>query len=174
MLIQVEETPNPLSLKFIPEGLVSEEPLEINNLEDAIISPLAMDLFRIEGVKRVFLGQDFISVTIDKETHWEYLKPQIIACISDYFATNQSIIDYNNDEGIEGEIKNLLEERIRPAVAMDGGDVVFKGFKDGKVYLKLLGACSGCPSSSITLKNGIENMLKYFIPEVKEVIAVEE
>lgn len=187
MLVQIEKTPNPLSLKFIPEGLVSEEPIEINNLQDARVSPLAVDLFKIDGVKKIFLASDFIAVTIDKETSWDYLKPQILACISDYYSNDLEIINYNElskikesnnqkkpAEGVEAEIQELLEERIRPAVAMDGGDIVFKEFKDGIVYLRLMGACSGCPSSSITLKNGIENMLKYFIPEVKEVVAVED
>lgn len=188
MLVQIEKTPNPLSLKFIPEGLVSkDETIDIDSETKAKVSPLAGDLFKIDGVKRVFLGNDFISVTIESEKAWDYTKPQIIACISDYYNNNLAIINqqefdkYKNnlneeehdEDSIEGQIKILLDERIRPAVAMDGGDIVFKEFKDGKLYLQLQGSCSGCPSSSVTLKNGIENMLKFFIPEVEEVVEVE-
>ncbi|MGV3278889.1 NifU family protein [Rickettsiales bacterium LUAb2] len=187
MLVHIENTPNPNSIKFIPEGLVAKDiTIDIDTTIKAKVSPLAQDLFKIEGVKRVFLGNDFISVTIEDEKAWDYTKPQIIACISDYYNNKLEIIDYNelskqtsddeviyDEDSIEGQIQMLLDERIRPAVAMDGGDIVYKGFKDGKVYLQLQGSCSGCPSSKVTLKNGIENMLKYFIPEIEEVVEVD-
>lgn len=190
-MINVEETPNPLSVKFIPSGIVSEEPLEFNNIAQAKVSYLASDLFKLEGVTKVFLGRDFVAVNVKDAHMWPYVKPQVVACIEDYYIRGLDIINYNelisakslkqSQAGVEQSnceieklIKEVIEERIRPAVAMDGGDVVFKGFSGGKVYLKLVGACAGCPSAHITLKNGIENILCYFVPEVSEVVAVDE
>lgn len=190
-MVHVEDTPNPLTLKFIPEGLVAEEPIDIKNEAEAKVSYLAQDLFKIDGVTRVFLGRDFISVSIKDASAWAYLKLQVQACIEDYYSGEAEIINYNElskrhpssvtpnssppeGEDVESVIKEIIEMRIRPAVAMDGGDVLFKEFKDGIVYLKLFGACSGCPSADITLKNGIENMLCYFVPEVQGVVAVED
>lgn len=183
MFIQTEETPNPLTLKYSPGRIVMEQgTLTITSTADAWRSPLAEALFQVAGVSELFFGQDFISVTKTPEQDWDLLKPQILGSIMEYFMENDTVIvrqdksdkTYEEEESSEivKEIKELIEARIRPAVAQDGGDITFERFTDGVVYLKMHGACSGCPSSSVTLKNGVENMLRHYVPEVKEVKAV--
>jgi Fe-S cluster biogenesis protein NfuA len=187
MFIQTEETPNPQSLKFIPDGIIIVEKgsLEIKNKVDAKEkSPLALELFAIEGVHSIFLGHDFITVTKLPEIDWKHIKTEIMACIVDFFvAGKQAVKDSakaddssvnEDDNEIVKQIKELLEVKVRPAVAMDGGDVIYRGFEDGVVKLELKGSCSGCPSSTITLKHGIENMFKHYIPEVESVEQVFE
>lgn len=183
MFIQTEETPNPLTLKYSPGRIVMEQgTLTLTSPKEAWRSPLAEALFHVPGVSEVFFGQDFISVTKTPEQDWDLLKPQILGSIMEYFMENDSVIvrQDKNDEAQEDEesseivkeIKELIEARIRPAVAQDGGDITFERFTDGIVYLKMHGACSGCPSSSVTLKNGVENMLRHYVPEVQEVKAL--
>ncbi len=183
MHIQTETTPNPETLKFLAGKPISPlEPLEFNSDAEAQYAPIAQRMFVIKGIKTVFLGTDFISVTKQPEQNWDDLKPAIISAIIDHFMSNMPILfddiygDMDEEEFFEesetelvNAIKELIDNRIRPAVAQDGGDIVFKGFKEGIVYLRMKGACAGCPSSSITLKNGIENLLRHFIPEVKSV-----
>jgi Fe-S cluster biogenesis protein NfuA len=186
MFIQTEATPNPATLKFLPGRDVLEgEPRDFRNPEAAAISPLAMGLFAISGVSGVFLGSDFISVTKD-DTNWAHIKPAILGVIMDHFLSGKPVIMENTsgvaevvsggEEFFEPEdsetvevIKELLSTRVRPAVAMDGGDIIFKGYKEGTVFLHMQGACSGCPSSTATLKNGIENLLRHFVPGVEAV-----
>jgi Fe-S cluster biogenesis protein NfuA len=183
MFIQTEATPNPATLKFLPGGPVLENgSREIQNEEEARISPLASALFAIDGVSGVFLGPDFISVT-KSSGEWPHLKPAILGAIMEHFMSGGSLLTPGADGEQEGKheffapedseivvtIKDLIETRVRPAVANDGGDIVFRGFKDGVVYLQMKGACSGCPSSTATLKRGIQNLLCHFVPEVKSV-----
>ncbi len=192
MFIQTEETPNPLAMKFIPgKEVMKEGTLTVTSKSDAWKSPLVELLFNITGVSEVFLSSDFISVTKTADHDWNLLKPQVLGNIMEYFMENEDVIirqDPNdqsqNNSGFDesqldddtkeiiSEIKELIETRIRPAVAQDGGDITFERFVDGVVYLKMHGACSGCPSSTITLKNGVENMLRHYVPEVNEVKAV--
>ena len=182
MFIQTEKTPNPETLKFLPgEAVLTSGTAEFKSAEEAGRSPLAQRLFRLDGVKSVFLGGDFISVTKAAEKDWQILKTQILAAVMEHFSTRQPVMtdaeaaapapanapDMDNE--IVAQICELLETRVRPAVQMDGGDILFDRFEDGIVYLHMQGACSGCPSSTATLKNGIENMLRHFIPEVEEV-----
>ncbi|MFM6972654.1 MAG: NifU family protein [Alphaproteobacteria bacterium] len=192
MFIQTEETPNPATLKFIPDGKIVLENgvMEFKNQKQASTkSPLALQLFAITGIEAVMLGKDFITITKSGNSQWEYLKPEIQATIMDFYTTNKPILfenidnaksspkistSENEDSEIVKQIKELIEIKVRPAVAMDGGDITFHSFEDGIVYLALKGSCSGCPSSSITLKNGIENMLKHYIPEVEGVEQVSE
>lgn len=186
MFIQTEATPNPQTIKFIPgRTVLPERSLDIRSSEEAVSSPLAQRLFAIDGVKGVFLGYDFISVTKD-DRDWSHVKAPILAAIMDHFMGNHPILSeglhIKTDE--EGEffepedantvetIKELLETRIRPAVAGDGGDITFRGFKEGIVYLTMKGACAGCPSSTATLRHGIQNLLKHYLPDVKEVQAL--
>lgn len=179
MFIQTEETPNPAVLKFLPGRVVMERgTADFPSVESAVSSGLARKLFEIEGVKAVFLGADFVSVTKDGAMAWDLLKPPILGVLMDYLGSGQKIIEdgtgiasslSDDDSEIVKEIKTLIDERIRPAVAQDGGDIVFDRFEEGVVYLEMRGACSGCPSSTATLKQGIENMLRYYIPEVEEV-----
>ena len=184
MFIQTEDTPNPETLKFIPGVLVlNSGSADFPNAESAQNSPLAARLFKIEGVSRVFLSSDFISVTKDNQLDWNTLKPSILTGIMDHFSSGLPSIEgsieiddvSNNFEDTETikQIKDLLETRVRPAVAMDGGDITFCSFESGVVTLQMKGACAGCPSSTATLKMGIENMLKHYIPEVTEVRAAE-
>ena len=185
MFIQTEETPNPATLKFIPDGnlVLPNSTAEFKNQKQASLnSPLAMQLFEISGVEAIFLGHDFITVTKSGNFFWENLIPEIQAVIIDFFTSKKPII-FNSgtdekfvkndidsqDSEIVKQIKELIEIKVRPAVAMDGGDITFHSFEDGIVYLSLKGSCSGCPSSTITLKSGIENMLKHYIPEVEGV-----
>jgi len=181
MFIQTEETPNPATLKFIPGQIVMPEgTADFRDVESAGRSPLARALFAVNGVNGVFLGSDFITVTKQVDTDWFTLKPAVLAAIMDHFTSGLPVIDSSSDRAadtsedseIVTQIKELLETRVRPAVAQDGGDIVFHGFNDGVVYLHMHGSCSGCPSSTATLKAGIENMLRYYIPEVLEVRAV--
>ncbi|MCP5369320.1 MAG: NifU family protein [Rickettsiaceae bacterium] len=185
MFIRTEATPNPNALKFLPDTQVSlNGPVFFNTLEEARgKSLLAIKLFAVEGVKSVFYGQDFITITKEDESHWDFLKPEILTIIMDYIISGLPIIEEkieqstasdSNISSVEKEIIEIIETRVRPSVAMDGGDIIYKGFENGIVYLQLRGACSGCPSSSITLKNGIESMLQHFVPEVKSVEALEE
>ena len=183
MFIQTEETPNPNALKFLPGVEISPEaPVFFNNFTEARAkSSLAAKIYAIGNIETVFFGADFITVTKASSFDWQLLKPEILMIIMDHLVAGLSIFDEvqaifaeSNQEGlseIEKQIIEIIETRVRPSVAMDGGDIVYKGFKEGIVYLELRGACSGCPSSSVTLKNGIESMLKHYIPEVE---AVEE
>ncbi len=181
MFIQTEETPNPATIKFLPgQMIVDGKTVDFPSESDAKKSPLAKRLFGLTGVSRVFFSGDFISITKADDTDWSMLKPMILAVIMEHLSTGQKILDddfFDNKENtssgenseIENQIIELLDERVRPMVAMDGGDIVFDRFEDGIVYLEMQGACSGCPSSTATLKSGIENMLKHYIPEVVEV-----
>ena len=183
MFIQTEATPNPATLKFLPgRPVLAHGTLEFLDAETSKASPLAARLFEIEGVKGVFFGTDFISVT-KEEGEWQHLKPAILGVIMEHYLSGAAVA--NAPEGTDGSekdeffapedeetvktIKELLETRVRPAVAQDGGDITFQGFRDGVVYLHMRGACSGCPSSTATLRHGIENLLRHFIPEVQEV-----
>lgn len=180
MFIQTEQTPNPLTLKFLPGRVVMEEGTAFFQIKDeAINSPFAKRIFEIDGVNGVFFGSDFITVTKNEENDWQVLKPVILGAILDHFNSEDKIIipslnekNKQNDEeetDVIKQIKELLDTRVRPAVAMDGGDIIYDRFVDGVVYLHMQGACSGCPSSTATLKMGIENMLKHYVPEVTEV-----
>lgn len=179
MFIQTETTPNPATLKFLPGTMVmSEGTANFTAGDDATRSPLAMALFDIEGVAGVFLGSDFVTVTKTAEREWDAMKPRLLGAIMEHFTSGRPVIatpaaDANaaseDDDEVVSQIKELLETRVRPAVAQDGGDIVFQGFEDGIVYLHMQGACAGCPSSTMTLKHGIENMLRYYVPEVQEV-----
>ncbi|NBX03260.1 MAG: NifU family protein [Alphaproteobacteria bacterium] len=180
MFIQTEATPNPLTLKFSPGVSVMESGTAFfTSSEDAAVSPLATELFHIEGVTAIFLGSDFITVTRNEESDWESLKPLLLTSIMDHFVAGKPIftsakkeVVSENESDITKQIRELIETRVRPAVAQDGGDIVFIGFEDGIVQVELHGACSGCPSSTATLKGGIENMLKHYVPEVIAVEAV--
>ncbi|XP_074063963.1 NFU1 iron-sulfur cluster scaffold homolog, mitochondrial isoform X1 [Macrotis lagotis] len=180
MFIQTQDTPNPNSLKFIPgKPVLVSQTMDFPTPATAYRSPLARQLFRIEGVKSVFLGPDFITVTKESEDlDWNLLKPDIYATIMDFFASGLPIVNEETlstetvteeDDEVVAMIKELLDTRIRPTVQEDGGDVIYKGFEDGIVQLKLQGSCTSCPSSIITLKNGIQNMLQFYIPEVEGV-----
>ncbi|MEO5336814.1 MAG: NifU family protein [Magnetospirillum sp. WYHS-4] len=177
MFIQTEPTPNPATLKFLPGcGVMAQGSADFQSAQAAARSPLASRLFEIDGVGGVFLGSDFITVTKAGAGDWGVLKPQILGAIMDHFTSGRPTIEGEEaaDEGgadsaIVKKIKELLDTRIRPAVAQDGGDIVFRKFEDGVVYLNMQGACSGCPSASATLRNGVENMLRHYVPEVKEV-----
>ena len=187
MFIQTEATPNPATQKFLPGKVVMENgTAEFRSTEEAAASPLAAHLFEISGVTGVYFGYDFISVSKDN-ADWQHLKPAILGSIMEHFMSGKPVMgdasilsedadagDEFFDEGDESivlTIKELLETRVRPAVAQDGGDITFRGFKDGKVYLNMKGSCAGCPSSTATLKHGVQNLLRHFVPEVEEVIA---
>ena len=186
MFIQTEPTPNPASLKFLPGvQVMASGTAEFRHPEDAGVSPLARRLFEIDGVTGVYLGADFVTVSKAEGTEWHHLKPSILGVIMENFTAGLPVIDADAEvaaaapagaDGADGEvisqIVELLDTRVRPAVAMDGGDIVFHGFDAGVVYLHMQGACAGCPSSTLTLKHGIENMLRHYIPEVTEVRAV--
>jgi Fe-S cluster biogenesis protein NfuA len=183
MFIQTESTPNPNSLKFIPgQPVMADGTADFREAAKAKQSPLANRLFRIDGVVGVYLGGDFITVTKQDGDDWLLLKPAIIGAIMDHYSSGDVAVAADSaatatageaaeDSDLVTQIKEVLDSRVRPAVAMDGGDIIFDRFEDGIVYLYLQGACSGCPSSSATLKNGIENMLRYYVPEVEEVRA---
>ncbi len=179
MFIQTEDTPNPTTLKFIPGKTVMEnDTIHFVSLNEASTSPLARRLFAVEGVEQVFLGSDFISITKQEASEWFTIKPGVLAAIMEHYASGLPVIenheaadDHADDDETVTQIRHLLDTRVRPAVAMDGGDVVFKSFEDGVVTLYMRGACQGCPSSTATLKMGIENMLRHYIPEVQEVRA---
>jgi len=185
MFIQTETTPNPATLKFIPgRAVMAEGTAQFANAEAAAeCSPLAQRLFGVPGVTGVFLAGDFVSVTKDGTHDWFALKPQILAAIMEHYTSGRPVMlapapsappgaAAAADDDVVSAIKELIETRVRPAVAQDGGDIVFEHFADGIVYLQMHGACSGCPSSTATLKAGIENMLRHYVPEVVEVRAL--
>ena len=185
MFIQTESTPNPATLKFLPgQTVLGQGAMEFRSAQEAGQAPLAQALFAIPGVRSVMYGADFISVTRD-ESDWAHVKPAILGTIMEHFTSGAPLLaegvasGSGDDEFFDpadaekvAAIKELIESRVRPAVANDGGDIVFRGFRDGVVYLAMKGACSGCPSSTATLRNGIENLLRHFHPEVKSVEAV--
>lgn len=186
MFIQTEPTPNPNTLKFLPgEPVAKGMVTDYSSRDAAAASPLAAALFEVEGVTRAFFGADFISLTKQAEADWAVVKPLALAAIMDFYtsgahqAENEAAPSGHSDhEGDENadlivQIKELLDTRVRPSVANDGGDIVFRAFKEGVVYLHMQGACSGCPSSTATLKHGIENLLRYYVPEVQSVEAVD-
>ena len=181
MFIQTEATPNPATLKFLPGRAVLEHgTLDMRDRAEAANSPLAERLFDISGIGGVFLGSDFIAVT-KTDGDWQQLKPAILGAIMEHFMSGSPVVVTGGPAGADEEffedkdaetvatIKELIETRVRPAVANDGGDITFRGFKDGVVYLSMKGACSGCPSSTATLRHGIENLLRHFVPDVTEV-----
>ena len=180
MFVQTEVTPNPNSLKFLPGKNVSNSgPYEITSKED-IQNELVRNILSVNGVESIFLGQDFISVNKKDKTNWDEIKHIVISLINDFYADGKEfVIDENKkDEDldlseIESKIVKILEEKIRPAVARDGGDIKFKEFRDGVVKVQLQGSCSGCPSSTMTLKQGVQNLLCHYLPEVKEVVAIQ-
>jgi Fe-S cluster biogenesis protein NfuA len=190
MLIETETTPNPSTLKFLPgKPVMDAGTRDFASPEEAEASPLAEALFGLGDVEGVFFGRDFVSVTVGPGSSWSDVKPDVLSILLDHFSANMPLFRAPSadgfsvpaeseewasdpaDEEIIVQIKELLETRVRPAVANDGGDIVFRGFDKGKVYLKMQGACSGCPSSTATLKNGIESLLKHYVPEVTEVLA---
>ena len=180
MFVQTQKTPNPNSLKFLPGKKVSEDgPYEILNKNETS-NHLIRNILSISGVTGIFLGEDFLSVNKQKDIDWENIKHIVISHINEYYAEgNESIInnksnafDDSSHNEIERKIISILETKVRPAVARDGGDIKFKEFKDGKVKVELQGSCSGCPSSTLTLKQGVQNLLCHYVPEVKEVLAV--
>jgi len=201
MFIQTEETPNPAALKFLPGRSVLDAGVQdFTSLEAAQRSPLARLLFEIDGVGGVFLGSDFITVSKTGDKQWQTLKPMVLGAIMDHYTSGAPMMEsaegghhhdhatcggHHDDEALDADltdpdvdpeiistIKELIDTRVRPAVAQDGGDIIYKGFKKGTVYLNLRGSCAGCPSSTATLKMGIENMLRHYVPEVLQVEAV--
>ncbi|HEY3892885.1 MAG TPA: NifU family protein [Bradyrhizobium sp.] len=186
MFIQTEATPNPATLKFIPGRTVLDSgTMEFSSREAATRSPLAEKLFGVPGITAVFYGSDFVTVTKD-DSDWQHLKPAILGAIMEHYMSGAPLLadgsvasdddadqddEFFDDEDAEtvATIKDLIETRVRPAVAGDGGDITFRGFKDGIVYLNMKGSCSGCPSSTATLQHGIQNLLKHFVPDVVEV-----
>ena len=180
MFVQTEVTPNPNSLKFLPGKTVSNSgPYEITN-KDEIQNELVRNILSINGVVSIFLGQDFISVNKNENIKWDEIKHIVISLINDFYMDGKEfVIDENTKEKvsdlseIEQKIVKILEQKIRPAVARDGGDIKFKEFKDGAVKVQLQGSCSGCPSSTMTLKQGVKNLLCHYLPEVKEVVAIQ-
>ena len=179
MFVQTEITPNPNSLKFLPGKKVSNSgPYEINS-KDEIKNDLVRNILSVSGVEGIFLGKDFISVNKNNEITWDEIKHIVISLINDFYSDGKEfVIDENIDEEftdlgeIEKKIVKILDRKIRPAVAKDGGDIKFKEFKDGVVKVQLQGSCSGCPSSTMTLKQGVQNLLCHYLPEVKEVVAI--
>ena len=181
MFIQTESTPNPATLKFLPGQTVLETgTADFPSSDTADASPLARRIFAVEGVEGVFLGNDFVTVTKGEATEWDHIKPAILGAVMEHYQSGQPAIEgeqaasghaehSGEDAEIVGQIKELLDTRVRPAVAQDGGDITFHGFDRGIVYLHMQGACAGCPSSTLTLKMGIENLLRHYIPEVVEV-----
>jgi Fe-S cluster biogenesis protein NfuA len=190
MLIQTETTPNPATIKFLPgERVMEAGTRDFATAEEAEASPLAEALFSLGDVDGVFFGRDFISVTAGPGTDWRELKPQVLSVLLDHFSSGAPLFragsasgiavepdagfdDNPEDADIIAQIRDLIETRVRPAVAQDGGDIVYRGYREGTVYLAMHGACSGCPSSTMTLKHGIESLLKHYVPEVETVEAV--
>ena len=187
MFIQTEPTPNPATLKFIPgKTVLGDGTVDFRDKSEATTSPLAQRLFGVDGVSGVFLGSDFISVTKSEGDEWQHIKPAILGAIMEHYMSGAPLLadgsagsdeatdeedEFFSDEDAEtvATIKDLIETRVRPAVANDGGDITFRGFKDGIVYLNMKGSCAGCPSSTATLQHGIQNLLKHFVPDVVEV-----
>ncbi|CAN5479538.1 NifU family protein [soil metagenome] len=191
MLIETETTPNPSTLKFLPgRSVMDAGTRDFATPEEAEASPLAETLFSLGDVTGVFFGRDFISVTAGPGVEWPHLKPDVLGILLDHFTANMPLFKPGSAAGISvapidsefgedpadadivAQIRELIETRVRPAVANDGGDIVYRGFDKGKVYLQMHGACAGCPSSTATLKNGIEQLLKHYVPEVTEVRAI--
>ncbi len=189
MFIQTEATPNPATLKFLPgRTVLGSGTLEFNDREAAARSPLAQRLFNVPGVAGVFYGSDFVTVTKD-DSDWQHLKPAILGAIMEHYMSGSPLMIDGSTDGDDSDgtgeffneadsetveiIKDLIETRVRPAVANDGGDITFRGFRDGIVYLNMKGSCSGCPSSTATLKHGIQNLLRHYVPEVVQVEAIE-
>jgi Fe-S cluster biogenesis protein NfuA len=189
MFIETEVTPNPATLKFLPgRPVMTAGTLDIRTIAGARQSPLALALFAIDGVSGVFFGSDFISVTKSGDTDWQPLKPVVLGAIMEHFVSGEPLLDGDSSLALEtggqadaeeffspddadtvAEIKKLIESHVRPAVANDGGDIKFRGFRDGTVYVAMKGSCSGCPSSTATLRHGIQNLLKHFVPNVQTV-----
>ncbi|MEM9435561.1 MAG: NifU family protein [Pseudomonadota bacterium] len=182
MFIQTEATPNPATLKFLPgQAVLDAGTADFPSAEAADASPLAARIFKVAGVTGVFLGYDFATVTKDDAVDWDNIKPAILGAVMEHFQSGDPVMageaaapsghaDFEGEDAVVvGQIKELLDTRVRPAVAQDGGDITFYGFDDGIVYLHMQGACAGCPSSTLTLKMGIENLLRHYIPEVAEV-----
>ena len=187
MFIQTETTPNPRTMKFLPgKEVMPSGNATFTTTEEAAQSPLASALFSIEAIEGVFFGKDFVTVTRSDDVGWDVMKPIVLTTIMEHFVAGRAIMNDTNggthmlaestahedDDPLTAQIKELIDTRVRPAVAEDGGDIIFRAFDDGVVKLELYGACSGCPSSTITLKQGIENMLKHYVPEVESVEAV--
>ena len=183
MFIQTESTPNPATLKFLPgQTVLDMGTADFPSPDSADASPLAQRIFAVQGVTGVFFGMDFVTVTKAEGVEWDHIKPSILGAIMEHFQSGDPVIaeegraasghaDNHSEEDavVVGQIKELLDSRVRPAVAQDGGDITFHGFDRGVVYLHMQGACAGCPSSTLTLKMGIENLLRHYIPEVQEV-----
>jgi Fe-S cluster biogenesis protein NfuA len=179
MFIETEQTPNPATLKFLPgRTVMGAGTANFADPDDCGRSPLAKRLFAVPGVTGVFLGTDFVSVSKDEATDWYRLKPAVLGVIMEHFTSGEPSFlgeidgEDEDDDEVVAQIKELLDTRVRPAVAQDGGDIIFHRFEDGVVYLHMQGSCSGCPSSTATLKAGIENMLRHYVPEVVEVRSV--
>jgi len=189
MFIQTENTPNPQTIKFLPgQTVMTDGTASFTNKEDAQTSPLAQALFKLDNIIGIFFGHDYISITKTPEAEWDTIKPHALTTIMEHFVSNQPLFldskgaqtsttthstATDDDDPIVIQIKELIDTRVRPAVAEDGGDIIFHGFENGVVYLEMHGACAGCPSSTVTLKNGIENLLRHYVPEVDAVEAVE-
>ena len=181
MFIQTESTPNPATLKFLPgQTVLDMGTADFPSPDGASVSPLATRIFAVDGVTGVFFGKDFVTVTKSDGMDWDVMKPALLGAIMEHFTGGAPILfasaeesahaDGNGENGeIVREIKEILDTRVRPAVAQDGGDITFQGYEDGIVFLNMQGACAGCPSSTVTLKRGVENMLKHYIPEIVEV-----
>lgn len=182
MFIQTESTPNPATLKFLPgQTVLDAGTADFPSAETAGSSPLATRIFAVSGVAGVFFGNDFVTVTKSDAVEWDHIKPAILGAIMEHYQSGQPIVNAGGEQSsghaehsgenseIVDQIKDLLDSRVRPAVAQDGGDITFHGFDRGVVYLHMQGACAGCPSSTLTLKMGIENLLRHYIPEVTEV-----
>jgi Fe-S cluster biogenesis protein NfuA len=182
MFIQTESTPNPATLKFLPgQTVLDAGTADFTTVEAAVSSPLAKRIFAVGNVCGVFFGSDFVTVTKDDAIDWDHIKPALLGAIMEHFQSGDSVMDGDSetsaghaahdgpDSDIVDQIKELLDTRVRPAVAQDGGDITFHGFEKGVVFLHMQGACAGCPSSTLTLKMGIENLLRHYIPEVLEV-----
>jgi Fe-S cluster biogenesis protein NfuA len=183
MFIQTESTPNPATLKFLPGQAVLEAgTADFPNVDAAEKSPLARRVFEVDGVTGVFFGTDFVTVTKTDAVAWDHIKPAVLGAIMEHYQSGDPVVEgggggghaahEGEDSELVAQIKELLDTRVRPAVAQDGGDITFHGFDRGVVYLHMQGACAGCPSSTLTLKMGIENLLKHYLPEVTEVRAV--
>ena len=182
MNIQTQLTPNPETLKFIVGNeYIFQTNIEIKNEKEAKRFKFSKDFFELKGVQRIFIGENFVSVTKEKDVTWNYLKTKVLTFMLDYISSNKIIIEKqvikkilkkNKKNKISSDIEKIIDEKVRPAVARDGGDIIFENFDKGIVYLTLRGACAGCPSSTATLKQGIENLLQHYFPEVKEVRAL--